>query len=143
GKWIGLGTALAVILHKPFDAMAISTLMAAADTPRSARYWVVTLFALVTPLGIVSFFLGMSHFTEASPLLLGSALAFSAGTFLCISCSDLLPELHFHAHDRLWLSLALLAGLAVAVAILLSEQEATGHRHGDQPSQRSQIMLCG
>ena len=30
GRLVGLGTALVIILHKPFDAMAVSTLMAAA-----------------------------------------------------------------------------------------------------------------
>jgi zinc and cadmium transporter len=40
-------------------------------------------------------------------------LAFSAGTFLCIALSDLLPELQFHEHDRWKLSVALLAGLAL------------------------------
>ena len=43
----------------------------------------------------------------------GVALAFSAGTFLCIALSDLLPELQFHSHDRLKLSLALLAGFGL------------------------------
>lgn len=129
GKWIGLGTALAVILHKPFDAMAISTLMTAADQSRAARYWAIALFALITPLGIVSFYLGLSHFSAANSVMLGSALAFSAGTFLCISCSDLLPELQFHSHDRLGLSLALLGGLAVAFAILFAEAEGSGHGH--------------
>lgn len=130
GKWIGLGTALAVILHKPFDAMAISTLMTAANQSRAARYWVIALFALVTPLGIVSFYLGLSHFSEANSAMLGSALAFSAGTFLCISCSDLLPELQFHTHDRLGLSVALLGGLAVAFAILFAEGAGATHDHG-------------
>ena len=69
----------------------------------------------------------MNQFTQSSPVLLGSALAFSGGTFLCISCSDLLPELHFHVHDRFWLSVALLGGLAIAVAILFAEAEASGH----------------
>ena len=40
--------------------------------------------------------------------MLGWALAFSAGTFLCISLGDLLPEVHFHSHDRLWLSVQLI-----------------------------------
>jgi zinc and cadmium transporter len=47
-------------------------------------------------------------------LLVSGALAFSAGTFLCISLSDLLPELQLHRHDRVKLSIALLLGLAVA-----------------------------
>ena len=53
--------------------------------------------------------------------MLGYALGFCAGTFLCIASSDLLPELQFHSHDRFKLSAALLAGLAVAVIIGLFE----------------------
>jgi zinc and cadmium transporter len=55
-------------------------------------------------------------------VFLGCALAFCAGTFLCISCSDLLPELQFHSHDRLKLSVALLAGLGVAILIGVIEE---------------------
>ena len=38
------------------------------------------------------------------------------GTFLCIALSDLLPELQFHSHDRLKLSVALLVGFALMAA---------------------------
>src|SRR5207248_7171110 len=37
-KLAGLGVALVVILHKPFDAMAVSTLMAASGSSRSSRH---------------------------------------------------------------------------------------------------------
>jgi hypothetical protein len=76
-----------------------------------------TAFALVTPLGALLFYLGAGHLAHSHGPLLGGALAFCAVTFLCIACSDLLPEIQFHAHDRLVLSLAVLAGLAVAVVI--------------------------
>jgi zinc and cadmium transporter len=64
---------------------------------------------------------------EASGNGVAYALAFSAGVFLCISMSDLLPELQFHHHDRLLLSLALIAGLAVA--FIAGQFEAAGHSH--------------
>ncbi len=127
GGLLGLGTALAVMLHKPFDAMAVSTLMASSGCSRSSRHLFNWLFALVAPLGVVLFSLGAGQVAEESPALLGCALAFCAGTFLCISCSDLLPELQFHSHDRFQLSLALLAGLGVAVLIGLFE--TSGHDH--------------
>ena len=38
-------------------------------------------------------------------------------SFLCIGCTDLLTELQFHSHDRLKLSLALLAGIGIVVVI--------------------------
>ena len=48
GDALGLGTALAVILHKPFGALAIATLMTAGGAVRRARHWVNLAFALVT-----------------------------------------------------------------------------------------------
>jgi zinc and cadmium transporter len=116
-KLAGLGVALVVILHKPFDAMAVSTLMAASGSSRSSRHVLNGLFALASPIGAALFYFGTRHFAGGSAPALGYALAFCAGSFLCIASSDLLPELQFHSHDRLKLSVALVAGLAVAVVI--------------------------
>jgi zinc and cadmium transporter len=58
---------------------------------------------------------------------MGMALGFSAGAFLCISLSDLLPEVQFHHHDRGKLSASLLLGVALAYGIGLFEGE---HAHG-------------
>jgi zinc and cadmium transporter len=120
-KIAGLGVALVVILHKPFDAMAVSTLMAAGGKSRLSRHVLNGLFALASPLGAALFYLGASQFAGGGAPVLGYALAFCAGSFLCIASSDLLPELQFHSHDRFKLSAALLAGLAVAVVIGLFE----------------------
>jgi zinc and cadmium transporter len=54
---------------------------------------------------------------------------------LCIACADLLPELQFHSHDRLKLSVALAAGLAVAV--LIGQFESSGHDSHQAPHQES------
>jgi len=113
----GIGVALVVILHKPFDAMAVSTLMTASGSSRFSRHLLNGLFALASPLGAVLFYLGVSHCADSNAVFLGCALAFCAGTFLCIASSDLLPELQFHSHDRFKLSVALMAGLTVAVLI--------------------------
>ena len=45
---------------------------------------------------------------------------------LAIALTDLLPELHFHSHDRNKLSAALLAGLAV---MGLTAYLGHGHEH--------------
>jgi len=129
GEALGLGTALAVILHKPFGALAITTLMAASGSKRTTRHLVNLAFALVTPLGALLFFLGISPWVHEEPAWLGYALAFCAGTFLCIACADLLPELQFHTHDRFRLSIALLAGMGTA--ILVSRfGHVESHEHG-------------
>jgi zinc and cadmium transporter len=118
GTALGLGTALAVILHKPFGALAITTLMAAGGSTRKKLFTATAAFALVTPLGALLFFTGAGEFIHAHGAVLGAALAFCAGTFLCIACADLLPELQFHRHDRVKLSAALLLGIAAAVIIV-------------------------
>ena len=116
-RWAGLGVALVIILHKPFDAMSVSALMAAGGRSRLSRHLINLLFAMVTPLGALLFHLGAEPLVTHQTTCVGLALAFCAGTFLCISCSDLLPELQFHSHDRWPLSAALLAGLSLAILI--------------------------
>ena len=113
----GLGVALVVILHKPFDAMAVSTLMHAGGKSRFSRHVLNGLFALASPLGAALFYFGAGHFAGTHAAVLGGSLAFCAGSFLCIASSDLLPELQFHSHDRFKLSVALLAGISMAILI--------------------------
>jgi zinc and cadmium transporter len=141
GGAVGLGTALVIVLHKPFDAMAVSTLMAASGCSRFARHLFNVLFALVTPLGAVLFFIGASNFAVASPTVLGGALAFCAGTFLCIACADLLPELQFHSHDRCKLSWALAAGLGVA--ILIGQFGAADHESHEPHAEAGRTQPAG
>jgi len=129
---LGLGTALAVILHKPFGALAISTLMVTSHASRNLQRWVILAFALVTPVGALLFFLGAAPLAHSHPAWLGAALAFCAGTFLCIAGADLLPELQFHKHDRITLSLALLAGLAAAILIVRFGHADDEQQHGAQ-----------
>jgi zinc and cadmium transporter len=121
----GLGVAVAIVLHKPFDAMAVVTLMAASGCSRLLRHTLNGLFALITPLSALLFFVGASALSGLHPASLGAALAICAGTFLCIACADLLPELQFHSHDRVKLSLALLAG--VGIAALMGVLESSVH----------------
>lgn len=110
----GLGAFLAILLHKPFDSMTIAMLMAKNGWSATARCVVNALFSLTIPLGALLFYLGVA--TDQGATGAAPALAFSAGVFLCISMSDLLPELQFHHHDRGKLSAALLLGLVLAYA---------------------------
>ena len=111
---VALGTFLAIVLHKPFDSMTLGALMAMNRSSPAKRHLVNGAFALVIPIAAALFAMGVGRAAGQQAWLVSSALAFSAGTFLCISLSDLLPELQFHRHDRVKLSVALLLGLAVA-----------------------------
>ena len=125
--FLGLGAFLAILMHKPLDAVAITALMIDSEWAVRTRHIVNVLFALVVPLGATLFYLGVQRMHADERLIVGCALAFSAGNFLCISLSDLLPEVQFHSHDRLRLSVALLLGIAAAYAI--GYFEASGHDH--------------
>lgn len=125
---LGLGTFLSIVLHKPLDSLSITTLMAAGGWSVRSRHMVNVGYALICPLGAAAFYMGIQH-VAYQDILLAAALAFSAGVFLCISLSDLLPEVQFHSHDRLPLSLALLIGVSLAWAIGFFEH---GQMHGHQ-----------
>lgn len=123
---------LAIVLHKPLDALSITSLMAVKGWSTQKQLIVNACFALMCPLGVALFWVGLSTQGDAfQETVLGLALAFSAGVFLCISLGDLLPEVHFHRHDRVKLSIALLAGVAIAYAIELSHDHDShsGHDH--------------
>jgi len=127
----GIGVFLAILLHKPLDALSITSLMAASDWSQRARQAINITFALMCPAGVVLLLSGMDHLAEHPEIYIGNALGFSAGVFLCISLGDLLPELQFHAHDRLKLSVALLLGVAVAYGVRYLEPSHV-HSHGHE-----------
>jgi zinc and cadmium transporter len=125
----GLGTFLAVALHKPLDALSITSLMAAGGWKRSDIRIANGVFALMCPLGALAFVFGLAELFAQQQIIVGCALAFAAGVFLCISLADLLPEVAFHTHDRVRLTIALLAGILLAWAIGFFEPE---HVHDAQ-----------
>ncbi|HWE36211.1 MAG TPA: ZIP family metal transporter [Isosphaeraceae bacterium] len=112
------GVVVATIVHKPADALTIVSLMLRAGVSRTRAHLVNLGFALMIPAGVALYALGLGRLGPAEAgHTSAAALAFSAGTFLCIALSDLLPELQFHAHDRVKLSVALLAGLVLMAAV--------------------------
>ena len=113
---LGLGVFLAILLHKPLDSLSIETVMANAGWSSAQRWSAAIVFAMLCPLAAIAFHLGMAPYLESS-LWLPGILAFAGGAFICIALSDLLPEVQFHSHDRVRLTLLFLMGIALALAI--------------------------
>ena len=107
----GLGTFLAILLHKPLDSLSIVSVMGSGGWSRPARNAANISYALTVPAGALLFHYGIAGGGDAA---IGAALCFSGGLFLCIALADLLPEIQFHRHDRIKLTAALLAGIAFA-----------------------------
>lgn len=129
GMLAGIGVFVAILLHKPLDAMTISLFMHQADMSSGRRWLVLTGYALLCPLMAGFVMLGFTGLDMASPAYLAAALAFSAGIFLCIALSDLLPEIHFHSHDRFKMTVVLLTGIFLSLAIKHIESEQSHKLH--------------
>ena len=112
----GIGVFLAILLHKPLDALSIETVMGARGWSSTSRWTAGTVFALLCPLTAAVFHFGASTLAPYDGLLPAS-LAFAAGAFICIALGDLLPEVQFHSHDRLRLTLLFLLGVGIAFAL--------------------------
>ena len=110
----GLAVLLAILAHKPLDSFTVLALAHRAGLSGRRAHLLNAVFALAVPLGLLLGVAGLS--ASASPVITSFAVAFAAGTFLCVSLSDLLPEVHFHRHDRVKLTLSLLLGLGLAAA---------------------------
>ena len=118
----GLGVFLAILLHKPLDAYSIISMMKYAGHSQRARTAANVGFALLCPVVALASFGGVELLgLEAT---VGYVLAFAAGAFLCIALSDLLPEIHFHSHDRGKLIASLLVGIGLAYALYYAESSA-------------------
>ena len=122
----GLGVFLAIMLHKPLDAYSIIGLMRVSGYGSRACTLTNIGFALLCPLVTALTFLGVGLLSQLDELhVVGYIMAFAAGVFLCVSLSDLLPEIQFHSHDRGVLTLAFLVGVGLAYALFNFESGAT------------------
>jgi zinc and cadmium transporter len=129
---VGLGTFLAVFLHKPLDSASITSLMAVGGWSSRSQTWTNSAFAVLCPLGAGLFVLGVHEFSGYQSTIVGMALAASAGVFLCIALADLLPEMEFHRHNRVQLTVALIAGIVLGWAIHFLEP---AHAHAAGPAE--------
>ncbi len=123
----GFGVFLAILLHKPLDAFSIIGLLQAAGHSPRTRMAVNVGFAVLCPVVALLTFLGIGLLGHWEEEVVGYVLVLAAGAFLCVSMSDLLPEIHFHSHDRAKLTVCFLVGIALAYGLYFIE---SGAMHG-------------
>ncbi|MCY3871494.1 MAG: ZIP family metal transporter [Gemmatimonadetes bacterium] len=120
----GLGVFLAILLHKPLDAFSIIGLLQAAGHSLRTRIAVNIGFAMLCPVVALLTFWGIGFLGHWEEEVVGYVLVLAAGAFLCISLSDLLPEIHFHSHDRVKLTVCFLMGIVLAYGLYFIESGA-------------------
>jgi len=89
----GLGPVvlLAIVAHKAPASMSLTGLLVAAGYPKARIIALITVFSLMVPIGAAIAYFVLKSVPEH---IVGVLIALSAGTFLHIAASDLLPELH-------------------------------------------------
>ncbi|MDR1087516.1 MAG: ZIP family metal transporter [Endomicrobium sp.] len=108
---LGILTTLAILLHKLPDGITISGILLHKGASKNKIVMFSLLTALFTPLGTI---LGFCLFKEMSLHALGAFLGITAGSFIFLSASDLIPETH-KSKDKIT-SLMLFAGVFVVLA---------------------------
>ena len=119
GLTLTFAVVLAIVLHKPLDALTVVGVMKHAGMEKKLLWMTNVAFALICPFGAVLalfFFREVLHDYEH---VLGMVLAVITGAFLCIALADLLPEAFRHRHDRLKIFLAFLGGVLLTFIIVL------------------------
>ncbi|WP_342375659.1 ZIP family metal transporter [Myxococcus stipitatus] len=109
---VGLMALLAIVAHKVPSALSLASILKTEGRSKGSILLLAVLYGLMVPAGALLFFAfdAVLAFESMAP----KALAFSAGTFLYIAVSDLLPHVHRHGKDQPGRNvLALFVGLAL------------------------------
>ena len=95
GRSLGILTTIAVLMHEVPEGITITSILLHAKARRKNVILYSVIVALATPLGaIVSFF----FLKNIAPQTLGILLALTAGSFIYLAASDLIPETHRKHH---------------------------------------------
>lgn len=114
GYALGVMASLAIIFHKIADGFCTYLLLTESRMQKNKALFYSWLLALVTPLGA---FLAYFFARHVSPSVLGGLLAATAGIFIYIGASDLLPITHKEKKYGTAFSFA----LGIAFVFLLSQ----------------------
>lgn len=113
---VAIPALVAITAHKIPSSLSLASILRTDGRSRRNTLAYITAFALMVPLGAGAYYAlnSVIHFEGFSR----KALAFSAGTFLYIAVSDLLPHVNRHGKDgRLKHIVALSLGLATMFGV--------------------------
>jgi zinc and cadmium transporter len=118
---LGVLVFLAILAHKVPNSFSLSSILLSEGYTRGRAVVMNAAFALMVPVGaglyvLLSELVHVQRFTAI-------ALAVSAGTFLHLALSDILPDVHRRGASRWRTSAALVAGVALMAALTLLRHE--------------------
>ena len=109
---------IALMIHKWAEAFALGVLFVKAKLSKKFYYLIITLFALIGPIGVA---IGIILAETAGEFVEGIFLSISTGTFLYVSCSEVIIE-EFSTPDKRYFKFFLyLFGCVFAAGLSLLE----------------------
>lgn len=122
---LGIMATIAILLHKLPVGITISSLLLHAGYSKKQTIILGSTVAAATVVGAVGAYAFMGSMSEGA---VGVMLAFSAGTFIYIGASDLIPETHKN-FGKANIPLVLAGVILVyIVAVLMGGHDGRGHR---------------
>jgi zinc and cadmium transporter len=108
---------VAILAHKVPNSFSLSAILLSEGYSRAKAVLMNAAFALMVPVGAAVYLLlrDLVHVERFTSL----ALAASAGTFLHLALSDILPDLHRRGGSKFRLSAAMVLGVAIMGALTL------------------------
>ncbi|HSN92754.1 MAG TPA: ZIP family metal transporter [Anaeromyxobacteraceae bacterium] len=116
GTRVGFLVFLAILAHKVPSSFSLSAILRDEGWSRGRTLAMNAVFALMVPVG-AGLYLAVSRVADARAFT-AYALAGSAGTFLHLALSDIVPDLHRRGGSRL-VPVAMLAGIGAMWALRL------------------------
>lgn len=107
-KDIGLMIFLAIIIHKFPSALSLTGILIQGGYKKTKIIQLAIIFALTTPIGAI---ITLSVLNDLPEYTLSWSIGISAGTFLYIAISDLLPYVHQHNPRKYFNLASLMLGL--------------------------------
>lgn len=122
---VGLMAFVAIAAHKVPSSLSLAAILQAEGRSGRSVMGFAALYGMMVPFGVLLYF----AFGVVLPLtaLAPKALAFSAGTFLYIAVSDLLPHVNRHGKEG---RLVNIASMAFGLLVMFGLTYVTEHSHG-------------
>lgn len=111
---IGLAVGLAIMLHNIPEGVAVALPVYNATGSKKRAFWTAALSGMAEPLGAVVAYFILAPFL--SPVIIGGALALTAGLMVYISLDELLPMAREHAEAH-YAIIGVFAGMALMATI--------------------------
>jgi zinc transporter ZupT len=117
GEEVGLMATVGLCIHKFTELFSLSSTMLLTDLGNRKSMIRLGIFALITPVAGILCFLFFNDLEVEG--LLGIPLMFAAGTLMCVTMCDMLPEAFHREHDDMKSLAMVLAGIALMLVIAL------------------------